>query len=326
MLLACLGAHAPSDAAPRSRAAAMREAAVAFLSTLEGGKRAAAARPWSDPGRERWSGFPGARAGIAWRDLDASQRKAAVALLRTGLGERGLEMFDGIRVLEGVLRRQEAAAVRRNPDWRHPGLYHLAVFGSPTPKLPWGWRLEGHHLSWNFTLAGERIAITPRFQGADPATAQEPGHAGLRVLGPEEDAARRVVAGLDAARRGRAVLSARVPALPSPRGDPDLTRARRRGIPLAELTAPQQALVWSLLEAWAAALHPELAKREIRRAKARNPGRLHFAWMGSTRAGAPCWFRLHGDTVHIEYGRSGHHVHSVWRDPRGVFAPAVGSR
>lgn len=246
---------------------------------------------------------------------------AAEALLRTGLSERGLAILSGVRTLEGILRKQEAGRVRLDRDWRDPGLYVLAIFGAPTPTTTWAWRLEGHHGSWNFTLAGERISLTPRFQGANPATVRGGPHDGLRLLGPEEDAARHVLAGLDAAGRARAVVSTRAPPMPQPSGNPDLTRERRRGVALGTLTAAQQARVWALVETWAAALHPTLAAAELARARATRPGALHFAWMGGLRAGAPCFFRVHGDTLHIEYGRSGNHVHSVWRDPAGDFRP-----
>ena len=35
----------------------------------------------------------------------------------------------------------------RNPDW-----YFVSVFGKPSKTGKWGWRIEGHHLSVNFTL------------------------------------------------------------------------------------------------------------------------------------------------------------------------------
>ena len=53
---------------------------------------------------------------------------------------------------------------------RDPENYAVTVFGTPGPGAPWGWRLEGHHLSLNFTLVpGKPIAVTPAFFGANPA-------------------------------------------------------------------------------------------------------------------------------------------------------------
>lgn len=304
----------------------MRAAAATFLQRLDRVRRAEAARPYEDAGRVRWSGFPGARVGVAWGRLDASQQGAAVALLRTGLSQQGLALFDGIRTVEGVLRQIEARAVRRNPRWRDPGLYHLAVFGSPTPASSWAWRIEGHHVSWTFTVVGERVAITPRFQGANPATVQRGPHQGLRILGAYEDAARRFVRGLDDARRARAIRSTRAAPMPNPSGNPDLTQATRRGITLGQLSAPQRALLWRVVDTWLGVLHPDLATAIRREARASRPEALTFAWSGSLDPRAACFYRLHGDTLHIEYGRSANHVHSIWRDPRGDFGSAVPAR
>ena len=313
---------APARAEPTSRAAAMRQAAATFLQRLDRAQRSQAVRRYDDAGRVRWSGFPGRRAGVAWRALNATQREDALTLLRTGLGERGMKMFEGVRTIEGVLREIESRSVRRNPDWRHPGLYHLAVFGSPTPGATWAWRIEGHHVSWTFTIAAERVFVTPRFQGANPATVRAGPHKGRRILGPEEDAARRFVLGLDEARRKRAIVSSRAAPMPNPSGNPDLTQARRRGITAGELSQPQRALLLALVDQWTSALHPELARAVREELEASKPERLTFAWMGGLEPSAACFYRLHGDTLHLEYGRSGNHIHSIWRDPRGDFGTA----
>ena len=38
------------------------------------------------------------------------------------------------------------------PIVRDPGLYYLTVFGDPSAKGAWGWRLEGHHVSLRFAI------------------------------------------------------------------------------------------------------------------------------------------------------------------------------
>ena len=62
---------------------------------------------------------------------------------------------------------------------------------------PWAWRVEGHHLSLNFTVVGGRmIAFAPAFFGANPGEVRSGRHAGLRVLSEEEAARiRRVMSG-----------------------------------------------------------------------------------------------------------------------------------
>ena len=56
----------------------------------------------------------------------------------------------------------------RDPEW-----YFFTVFGTPSKTGKWGWRVEGHHLSLNFTLDGGKVvAATPCFFGANPADVQ----------------------------------------------------------------------------------------------------------------------------------------------------------
>ena len=53
--------------------------------------------------------------------------------------------------------------------YRHPENYSVTIFGTPG-RLPWGWRIEGHHLSLNFTAVTEELfGVTPAFWGANPA-------------------------------------------------------------------------------------------------------------------------------------------------------------
>ena len=45
-----------------------------------------------------------------------------------------------------MLGQLEGSASFRDPK------YYVSVFGDPGTQAPWGWRIEGHHLSLNFTL------------------------------------------------------------------------------------------------------------------------------------------------------------------------------
>ena len=73
----------------------------------------------------------------------------------------------------------------------------------------WGWRFEGHHLSLNFTLAGDKMAVdTPSFFGANPATVPSGAKKGLRALGEEHDAGWALLESLSEAQRARRCSSA----------------------------------------------------------------------------------------------------------------------
>src|SRR3989442_5913009 len=120
--------------------------------------------------------------------------------------------------LDAVLKAIEAEGypIEGVPEGIHivrdPERYYFAVFGTPSTRTTWGWRVEGHHVSLHFTLVdGSLIAGAPSFFGANPAEVRDGPKKGTRVLGPEEDVARALVESLDASQRERAIISTAAP-------------------------------------------------------------------------------------------------------------------
>ena len=67
---------------------------------------------------------------------------------------------------------------------RDPEQYYFSVFGTPSSKANWGWRVEGHHVSLQFTVVnGTLVASSPFFFGSNPAEVLEGPQKGLRILG-----------------------------------------------------------------------------------------------------------------------------------------------
>jgi hypothetical protein len=220
--------------------------------------------------------------------------------------------------LEGVLRQLETfGALTRDPD-----NYAVSVFGTPGAKTPWGWRLEGHHLSMNFTLVpGKPVAVTPAFLGANPAEVRSGPLKGLRTLAQEEDLARALARSMDSAQRRRMVIADRslgdIVAGPG-RGESLTTPA---GIPAAELGPAQREGLVRLVEAYARNMRAEIADEELRRLREAGLERVHFAWAGPLETGAH-YYRIHGPTLRIELDNTqneANHIHSVWHDPRNDF-------
>ena len=227
-----------------------------------------------------------------------------------------------MRTLEGVLQASLSPA-RRRTGWRDPGLYHLAVFGEPDADRPWGWRIEGHHLSLNFTqVPGRGTIATPFFFGANPAAVRRGPHKGLRVLAAEENLARRLVASLSTDQRGRAVLSPRAPGNLFLGTRETVLGLEPTGLAADAMTEPQRALLWRLVETYARGMRPAIADPELAEARRAGVGKIHFAWMGGMRAGQDHFYRVHGPTLFIEYSNHGNHIHAVWRDPVDEFGAA----
>lgn len=300
-----------ADAAQR-----IAEAAQRFLGGLDEAQRRQAMIAFESGNRLDWHYIPRDRQGLPFSIMSRQQQDLAHALFATVLNERGVQTIDSIRtILEDLLRQQQGG--------RHdPGLYYVSIFGTPG-RFPWGWRLEGHHLSLNVTLpsAGE-VRATPFFLGAQPETVHGGPHRGLRVLGPAEDLARQLMASLDDAQRRTAVIAERAfdDIVAGPGREHEL--ARPSGLPLAEMGEPARHLVEALVDHFVGTLAPDLAAIQRRRVIEQELARFHFSWAGALERGQPHYFRVHGPITLIEYDNTqdhADHVHSVWHDLEADF-------
>jgi len=220
--------------------------------------------------------------------------------------------------LELVLRELETFGLMRDPE-----KYHLTFYGAPGSAARWGWRFEGHHLSLNFTLAGDRIAVdTPSFFGANPAAVPSGPKKGFRALGEEHDAGWAVLDCLSEAQRREAVISTRTYG--------DIVTSNREkiepldaaGLAASKLDERQRALLWKVVEVYAGSFEPALADARLARARDGGVEALRFAWAGSVTRGVPHYYRVQGRLFLIEYDASqdgGNHIHTVWRDYAGDF-------
>lgn len=298
----------------------MIPAAEAFLKSLPEPLHAKAAAPFADPRRTDWKFVPADRAGVHFDEMNDDQRRAARALLRSGLSSQGVLKLDAIVSLESVLHDLE----NKNP-LRDPGKYVFMVFGTPGDAHGWGWKFEGHHVSVNFTLLGpEVVGATPMFMGSNPGEVRTGPHAGKRVLALEEDLARELVRSLTEKQRAAAVLSGEVPAdvLAIPGRPLDgLWPATPVGLPLADLDPAQKELAGRLVEEFARNLRGDLADRELARIRA-DLGAVRFVWAGPSEPGRGHYYRLVGASFAVEYDNTqnnANHVHVLWHDRERDF-------
>jgi hypothetical protein len=251
-------------------------------------------------------------------DLDRSARKAAHRLLATGLSPHAYAQAMTIVALEEVLDRQEG--------WvrgRHSNDFWVVVYGNPGEDT-WAWRFEGHHLSVTMTVAGGEIHPTPVFLGANPAAVHHAGRTVLRPLGAEEDLARTLLAAMDPAARGAAIVADQPPA--DIRSGPTPTvggSIAPSGVSGARLGPTARALLAELAALYLARLPDELAAREADRL---DPRELQFAWEGPTLAGLGHYYRVQGPDLLIEYDNTAdgaNHMHTVIRRPSADFGGDV---
>jgi Protein of unknown function (DUF3500) len=304
----------PSDAAR----AAMAAAALAFLGALPAEARKRAVFALGDPERLNWHYVPRGREGVPFRAMAAPARAAAHELMKASLSAVGYGKAVNVIQLEDVLRQIETFGLSRDPE-----NYAFTVFGTPGAAAPWAWRVEGHHLSLNFTLVpGQPVAVTPAFLGANPAEVPSGPRKGLRALAAEQDLGRALASSMTSAQRARTVIAAQsLGDIVTGPGRAD-SLASPAGLALADMTGDQRSLAAKLIEEYASNMRSELAEQELRRMRDAGLERVHFAWAGPLEPGRAHYYRLHGPTLLIEYDNTqnnANHIHSVWHDPRRDF-------
>ena len=164
-------------------ASLMTECATRFLAALNTQQRAKATFPFDSSERLNWHYVPRERKGVPLREMTPYQNHLASALLAAGLSQTGYIKAVTIMSLEDVLKTIE----NDSGEVRNPENYYFSVFGTPSDTGVWGYRVEGHHLSQNYTVVNGDVVDGPSFFGANPADIQEGPRRGLRTLAGEDD-------------------------------------------------------------------------------------------------------------------------------------------
>ena len=307
--------------ASQRSAAAMASAAKGWLDALTPEQRERAVFAFDSEERQRWNFIPNEmfpRKGVTFKEMSEPQRALAHSLIRTGLSARGYLTATAIIELEKVLQVVEGAQ-RRFP--RDPEAYYVSVFGTPGDKAAWGWRFEGHHLSLRFDIVGGSMtASSPAFFGTNPAEVRDGPQKGLRVLAPEEDAARALIDLLDPAQRTAAIVQAEAPTDILTMTTTTVAPLTPAGIKITALTRAQRDALTRLIDVYVGTMAPDVAAERMARVKKAGLDNITFAWAGSTEKGKKHYYRVQGPTFLIEYDNTqndGNHIHSVWRDFNG---------
>jgi hypothetical protein len=318
-------------AAERS-SSTMAAAATKFLSGLTPEQRQQATFAFAGDERLHWHFIPTEtfpRKGLLVRDMSEAQRKLAHDLLKSGLSQRGYLTASSIMDLEAILGDLERAQRAANPSRpgnaleRDPLKYFFSVFGTPSTRDTWGWRVEGHHVSLHFTVVnGTLVAAAPTFFGSNPAEVREGPKKGLRILAAEEDAARALLMSLDAAQRAKATIDAAAPNDMVTMANVNISPLAPTGIAADALNAAQRELLMKLIDVYTGYMAPDIAADRLAKLKRAGLEKIAFAWAGEVERGKKHYYRVQGPTFLVEYDNTqndGNHIHSVWRDFDGDF-------
>lgn len=340
--------------APRATAR-MAAAARAFIGAVAGEQESVLNPRFDDfdveSPRRQWTYLPELdRPGLPLRGMTDAQRKLAHELITASVSMEGYAKVVSIMAMEHVRRALTLVSAPAIAHLFDPERYCFRIFGDPGGSVagqpaPWGWQLAGHHVSLNFTVAGDYVSVTPCMLGSVPAS-----YGALSPLEHEETEGFAFVNALSAEQRARAVIWPRTPPdfatrlvprigeveLPDNVFPPEpgyrisdeerealaYVRSGPRGIGGADLTAEQLYALVDLVARFAGRLPAEVAEAEMRRVDAAGVENLWFAWAGGTERGAMHYYRVQGPGLLIEHDNTqggGNHVHSVWRVPGGDF-------
>ena len=316
----------PLIIAPSETAEIMKITCVRFLDSLTPELRQKANFTFDAQERRRWHYVPREmfdRKGVSLKEMNSHQSQAAHKLLAVGLSHAGYDKVTAIMDLEKTLAKiEQSLSISRLV--RDPQLYFFSVFGDPTSRNPWGWRMEGHHISLNFTLAGsEWIAPNPLFLGANPAEVPAGPQKGLRLLQKEEDLARDLLAALNNEQKRRTIISPSAPPDILTRALPKVEPFGAEGLASASMTVKQREILARLVQVYIDRLPPELTAIELKKLNAAGLDAVHFAWAGPQERGKPHYYRLHGPFFLVEYDNTqnnANHIHTVWRNLKDDFA------
>jgi hypothetical protein len=317
--------------ASQRTASSMAKASAALLDSLTPEQRQKMAMPFDSADRTRWNFIPTnmfPRQGLPLKDMTEPQRKLAHELLRTALSQRGYTTTTTVmNDLEAILRDTEAAAraakgLTTAGNVRDPELYYFSVFGTPA-KGPWGWRVEGHHISLHFTIGnGGVIAASPTFWGSNPAEVLEGPKKGLRALDKEQDAGRALVMALDDAQRKTAIYAEVAPNDILTTTKHPIDPLKPDGVLASAMTPKQQALLMQLVQVYTGQMSEDTAAERLAEIKKAGVDKISFAWAGPIEPGQRHYYRVQGPTFLIEFDNTqnnGNHIHSVWRDFESDF-------
>jgi Protein of unknown function (DUF3500) len=315
----------------------LREAARAFLDSLDADTRATASFALEDTAWQKWNNTHPfiLRHGVLVEALGAKQRELALELMRVGLSARGFE------TARDVMRLNETIA-EITERWNEYGewVYWVSIFDTPSRDEPWGWQIDGHHLNLNCLVLRDQIVMTPMFMGSEPTHAPMGKYAGTRVFEAEETRALELMRALSDAQKSSAVLfwSNRFSDMPEQQrrtNDGHIeSRAQRdnfelpyAGLRADRLSHAQQQQLLDLIEVYVGRLragHDRVRMAEI----AAHLDETHLAWMGGTDDDSTFYYRIHSPVVLIEFDHlrgvaldndepARTHIHTVVRTPNG---------
>jgi hypothetical protein len=318
------------------------QSAQNFVDSLTPLQKKIAMLSFSDTARLKWNNLPvglRARAGINLGSLSDGQRKLVHRMLSASLSSQGYLKATSIMHLDNLLNMYVDTMHQRKEfddkqygflkdlKWSHQNFY-VAFFGYPT-DTSWGYKVEGHHLSLNFTIHNKQLSVTPMFVGTDPAEYPILEYAGWRVLSKEEDLGLKLIKALSPTQQKKATMSTEVPGDIITSAESGKRLIDYWGIKGSELTKQQQYLLQYIVREFVFNLEYEKAVKEYDKILKAGIQNIYFGWIGAYEEKKAHYYLLNGPTFLIEFDNNGgpmrvaNHIHAIWREKGNEYGEDI---
>jgi hypothetical protein len=297
---------------------------------------------FSDTARIQWNNLPvgmRARSGLNIGNMTNEQRRLVHRILSVSLSSQGYLKASGVMHLDNLINSYYDSLYHqkyfddntytfiKSLQWSHKNFY-FAFFGKPSDN-EWGYKIEGHHLSVNFTFSNNHIAVTPFFIGTDPAEYMISEFAGWRVLGQEEDLGLKLINQLSPALRKKATMNSAVPQDIITAAESGKRLVDYWGIKASELTTPQKSLLDQIIREFVFNMEFEKASLEYQKILKAGTDNIYFGWIGEYAEDKQHYFIINGPTFIIEFDNAGgprntaNHIHAIWREKGNDFGEDI---
>lgn len=319
----------------------VKQSAIAFINSLSPLQKRSALLAFDDTARIKWNNLPvglRARAGINIGSLNDDQRILLHRILSVSLSSQGYLKATGVMHLDNlVMMYYDSLFYQKHTidsselkqlealQWSHRN-YYIAFFGQPS-DANWGYKVEGHHLSINFTFSGNKLSVTPLFLGADPAEYRVSEYAGWRILGEEEDLGVTLINMLSSSQQKKATMSKDVPMDIITSAESGKRLIDYWGIKGADMTKEQLTVLKYIVREFVFNLEYEKAETEYDKIIKAGIDKVYFGWIGPYKESEPHYYILNGPTFLIEFDNrgfgNGNHIHCIWREKGNEFGEDV---
>lgn len=307
----------------------VREAALAFLGSLNDEQRERTTYEVDDPEWRKWMNQHFyIRQGVGFDEMDEDQRNAAFGLMRASLSAKGLQLSQDIMKLNRTLGELNNDDLEQYNEW----LYWITIMGEPSATEPWGWQIDGHHLIINYFVLGDQVVMSPLFVGSEPVTAEIGKYKGTQIMQDEQNQALAFMQTLTKEQLDKVVIQN------DKTRNNNLTEAFKDNVVLdyagAKATifdTKQKGQLLDIIGLYVNNMregHAEVRMDEV----AEHLDDTYFAWIGGIKDDAVFYYRIHSPVILIEFDHQGpiamrqyfpdrlpnrQHIHSVVRTPNG---------